>query len=555
MFKKALDNLIYLDNVGNIDEKMSDSNIGARRDRSIKNHLFIIYGIINAVLKDGTDCIDIQIYDLQKAFDALWLNDCMNDLHDTLDKENRNDKIALLYESNRDNLVAVKTAVGLTDRTNIPQIVQQGGTWGPVLCSNTVDTIGKKCRDRGELHYLYKNIVRVLPLAMIDDINGISKCGLDSIALNTFINTQIELKKLKFHVPDEKGRSKCHKLHIGPRKSTCPELRVHNTVMEEVTEDTYLGDIISSDGKNSKNVKNRILKGTGKITEITHLLEMVSLGEHYIEIALLFRESIFLNGILTNAEIWYSLSENEIQEFESLDKKLLRKILQVPVSTPQEALFLELGIIPIGIIIKARRVNYLHYLLRRQENEMLYQFFIVQWHKPSRGDWTETVKKDLKDLNIPCDFEYFRSKSTESFKKLVKLKARALALKMLLEKKMQHSKMDALSYLELKPQNYLSIKNARIEQIRNVFRFRTRMANFRDNFKSSGGPTMCPLCDKHYDTQSLSFQCSFYRDKLKITCDMRDVNSEHVTLQTARTITEMINLRSKHLNETKQAHM
>ena len=36
---------------------------------------------------------------------------------------------------------------------------------------------------------------------------------------------------------------------------------------------------------------------------------------------------------------------------------------------------------------------------------------------------------------------------------------------------------------------------------------------------------------------------------------MRDVNSEHVTLQTARTITEMINLRSKYLNETKQAHM
>ena len=86
-----------------------------------------------------------------------------------------------------------------------------------------------------------------------------------------------------------------------------------------------------------------------------------------MEIALLFRESIFLNGILTNAEIWYSLTENEIQEFESLDKKFLRKCLQVPISTPREALYLELGIIPIGIIIKACRVNYLHYL---QEKKM-----------------------------------------------------------------------------------------------------------------------------------------------------------------------------------------
>ena len=73
----------------------------------------------------------------------------MNDLFDTLPEDNRNEKIALLYESNRDNLVAVNTEVGMTERVSIPKIVQQGGTWGPALCFNTVYTIGKKCRDRG----------------------------------------------------------------------------------------------------------------------------------------------------------------------------------------------------------------------------------------------------------------------------------------------------------------------------------------------------------------------------------------------------------------------
>ena len=74
----------------NIDENMSDSNIGARRNRNIKNHLFIIYGIINSVIKGKAECIDIQIYDIQKAFDTLWLTDCMNDLYDTLEKNKRN---------------------------------------------------------------------------------------------------------------------------------------------------------------------------------------------------------------------------------------------------------------------------------------------------------------------------------------------------------------------------------------------------------------------------------------------------------------------------------
>ena len=43
---------------------------------------------------------------------------------------------------------------------------------------------------------------------MCDDINGIAHCGIDSVALNSFINTQIELKKLRFHVVDRKVKSK-----------------------------------------------------------------------------------------------------------------------------------------------------------------------------------------------------------------------------------------------------------------------------------------------------------------------------------------------------------
>ena len=116
--KKTLDKLMFFDKFDDIDENMSDSNIGARKGRCVKNHLFIIYGIINSVIRGNEACIDIQIYDLEKAFDALWLEDCMNDAFDTLSRENRDDKVALLYESNKENLVAIKTGVGLTERVS-----------------------------------------------------------------------------------------------------------------------------------------------------------------------------------------------------------------------------------------------------------------------------------------------------------------------------------------------------------------------------------------------------------------------------------------------------
>ena len=71
---------------------------------------------------------------------------------------------------------------------------------------------------------------------MVDDINAISKCGHDSVNLNTYINTQVE-----FHVPDNEVY-KCHKINEGKEQNKCPELKVNGTPMESVTEDTYLGD-------------------------------------------------------------------------------------------------------------------------------------------------------------------------------------------------------------------------------------------------------------------------------------------------------------------------
>ena len=131
--------------------------------------------------------------------------------------------------------------------------------------------------------------------------------------------------------------------------------------MKEVDHDVYLGDIISADGKNYKTIKDRVGRGIGKISDILNILEKVTLGEHFFKTAILLRESMFLNSVLSSSEIWYGLSKTNIQDLEDLDASLLRKILNAPISVPIEALYLELGLLNIENIIKARRVNYLHY--------------------------------------------------------------------------------------------------------------------------------------------------------------------------------------------------
>ena len=79
IWRKLIDKMIYIEKYPLIDRNMSDSNVGARKAKNIKNHLFIIYAIINSVLKGESESVDIQVYDLVKAFDVLWLEDSMND--------------------------------------------------------------------------------------------------------------------------------------------------------------------------------------------------------------------------------------------------------------------------------------------------------------------------------------------------------------------------------------------------------------------------------------------------------------------------------------------
>ena len=96
VLRMILDSLIYEDKYSDVDENMSNSNIGARKCRNIRDHLFVVYGIMNSVLNGEGDSIDIQIYDVEKCFDALWLEDCMLDIFETIPPRARDEKLALL---------------------------------------------------------------------------------------------------------------------------------------------------------------------------------------------------------------------------------------------------------------------------------------------------------------------------------------------------------------------------------------------------------------------------------------------------------------------------
>ena len=81
------------------------------------------------------------------------------------------------------------------------------------------------------------------------------------------------------------------------------------------------------------------------------MLYLIFFGPFHVETALLYRTTHLINSILLNSEVWYGLSKADIEELESVDQSLLRRILESPASTPIHMLYIELGVLPFRYII------------------------------------------------------------------------------------------------------------------------------------------------------------------------------------------------------------
>ena len=108
--RSILDKMINNDIYRIVDANMSCSNIGARKNRNIRDHLFVINAIINDVThnKDSND-IDVQIYDGRKCFDKLEYTTTAIDLFNAGIQD---DKFVAIANSNANCDVAIRTPWG-----------------------------------------------------------------------------------------------------------------------------------------------------------------------------------------------------------------------------------------------------------------------------------------------------------------------------------------------------------------------------------------------------------------------------------------------------------
>ena len=303
------------------------------------------------------------------------------------------------------------------------------------------------------------------------------------------------------------GFDKCFQMHVGTKsKNCCPVLKVKNSDMKTATRETYLGDILTSDAKIHENIQSRCDKAQGIINQSISMLQEISFGYYYFEIAMMFRNSMFLSGILCSIESLYGITNEHIEMLEKCDRQFMRRVFDCPVTTPIESYYLETSTLPVQFILVGRRVMFLWTLLHKGDTELARQVFDTQGKFPVKNDWVLQAKEDLSKCNITLTNKEISCMKEERFRKLVKKGVNKLSEEYLLKMIEKHSKTSKL-YPSEKMQSYLMSLDLTVAEKKMLFLLRSRMYPVKNNFQNGHNDLQCSLCQKALESQEHLLVC------------------------------------------------
>ena len=117
-----------------ITRKINKLQVGSGKNKSPADHTFIVRSCITRALY--LNCpLYLNFYDFRQCFDKLWLEDNVISLYKLgLD----NEFLSLIYKTNLNASIAVKTPMGISESFTKIAIVKQGSVSACCLCSALV---------------------------------------------------------------------------------------------------------------------------------------------------------------------------------------------------------------------------------------------------------------------------------------------------------------------------------------------------------------------------------------------------------------------------------
>ena len=347
----------------------------------------------------------------------------------------------------------------------------------------------------------YIDGIRIDRMSFVDDLIGFN--ANTDVANESNISYEVFEKKtrLNFKV------CKCKVMGMNCKKRKC--IKLNGEDMEWVKEHVYLGSLISENGERFSDMNSRVAKSNSVANEIVQICTVTELSNVRLMYVRLLMESCLDSKVKYGSALWditkYKTSQHKLN---IIKPSLLKRVLQVPSSTPSAAVQFEFGVSDLSLEVLMEKIVLAVHTLKLSEQRISRRILVAMMKKNVPGFCTE--------LNEAC--EIFQVSLAELQKennvrevlkrKVISMQAAELLKSMLLSSKMDNILHSGRVY-DGTMMKYLT--ELTFSEARAIFMSRYRMWPTKENFPGRWKGVACNVCGMK-DTDKHIFSCPGYSD-------------------------------------------
>ena len=451
-----------------------------RLNKSPADHTFLLRSCITRARY--LECpLYLNFYDFLQCFDKLWLEDCVISLYKL---GLQNEFLPLIYKTNLEAHIAVKTPLGISNSFHKTGIVKQGSVTACCLCSASTSEFCDENKEGG----MQMGKLNIKSLAYVDDVVNVNTNVEDSN--NSHVNFCFFADKKKRPLNEKK----CFMLPVNCKKTDPVPLQEVNHKEVEIKESVqYLGDIFNQKGDYIDLINDRTRKGTVCTVNAMALCNDSELGMYTLNSLLLLYKTVFLKTILYNSETWNNLTNNDVNKLKVIQNKYLKWMLHTPKGTCTSFTLLELGLLPISHVIVYRKLSFLHHILNLPDDDPVKYAYEDQKLYSHEPNWYNEVSALLNRYGLEKDEENIRDTPKDKWKHLIEDALTNDALESLNADCASKSKTANFHYEKLSIQPYfekLSPRKARL-----YFQLRGGVIDLKCSRPYMYNDNVCRLCE------------------------------------------------------------
>ena len=473
--------------------EFTQAQAGGKKGASTADHVFVLRNVI-ALAKAQKRNIIITFFDVKKAYDKVDANDMLYCMH----KNNVNGKSWRLMSSLNTGLTAkVNTKAGLTREITREAGGKQGGKLMVPLFAKMMDTAAEDMQADPNLGISIANIT-LETLIFVDDKITFAEGDKQQQLTLKFADEFAQKHKLVW------GKDKCKTMTIGNSKKDRKEWKLGGEKIGTCQEYKYLGDIISQDGKNTANLKERRNKANVVVRSILTCCSSGVMKKMATQVARYLYETEIITALLYNCETW-TLSNAEKKFLDQIELHAWKKLIGLPNTTPTAGIMHTMGSLFPSIRVEQKQLIYLHKVLQR-DNEHWTKATLIAMNDNHVG-WAKQINSILEKWKLETDWETIKNIRKKEWTQLVKVAAEKINVTRLKEEcetknrnetktktKVAHLKERLISPNYVRTPDSFILQNQSMIHARALIMARFGMLQCAKNFATQHGTKQCRDC-------------------------------------------------------------